>query len=143
MVGTKNSGSKAGRGRKQGYQKKPKEHSDLALERIATLFEEADKALKKEPALSRKYVLLARKISMKYKVKLPAELKRSFCRHCNTLFRPPSTCRVRLNKERAIYLCLSCGHITRFSYARQAGSKLQSEGKSAGRAKSKSPKPNP
>ena len=44
------------------------------------LFKQAELRFKKQPELSNRYIELARKIAMKYKVKIPRELKRKFCK---------------------------------------------------------------
>jgi len=101
---------------KQKHQQKPREHADLALERISALFKEADLAFPKDKALSKRYIVLARKISTKYKVKLPPELKKRFCKHCNSLLKPPQNCKIRLNRGRLVYHCLSCDSCMRYPY---------------------------
>ena len=64
------------------HKPKPAKQRKLALERIEELFKQADKAFKKNPELSDRYVHLARKIAMKYKVKIRSPLKKRFCKHC-------------------------------------------------------------
>ena len=43
----------------------------IAKERIEILFEQAKESFKSSPSLSNRYVTMARKISMKYKVPIP------------------------------------------------------------------------
>lgn len=99
---------------KRRHAKKPSEHTDIAKERIGVLFSQAELAFRKDRALSDRYVYLARRISMRYKVKIPPALKRRFCRHCYRYLKPGVNCRVRLAKGRVIYYCLSCRKFMRF-----------------------------
>lgn len=96
---------------KQTYQK-------IASERITILFQEAQKAFPSHPDRSNRYVQLARKIGMKYRVSIPPQLKRKLCKHCHSYLRPGASARVRLDtKNRTkIITCLNCNKITRIPY---------------------------
>ncbi|HLD15214.1 MAG TPA: ribonuclease P [Candidatus Nanoarchaeia archaeon] len=82
----------------------------IAVERIKILFEQAEKNREK----SKRYVTLARKISTKNKVKIPANLKKRFCKNCNAYLIPGKNCRVRNHKGRMIYQCQECKTYKRF-----------------------------
>jgi ribonuclease P protein subunit RPR2 len=97
------------RGRKPVWQQK------IARERIQILFNLAEREIKKHPERSRRYVELARKIGLRYNVRLPKDLKRKFCKKCNTILIPGYNCKVRLEKKKktiAIY-CLNCNSVYR------------------------------
>lgn len=96
-------------------QKKPEWQQDIAKERIQILFREAEKEFKEHPERSRRYVELARKIGLRYNVRLPKELKRKFCKNCNSLLIPSVTSTVRLDKA-IIIKCLECNRIYRYPY---------------------------
>ena len=66
--------------------------------------------------LADRYVQLARKISMKFKVRIPSNLKKQFCKHCVSYLVPHVNCRIRLHKKRVIYYCLKCKKFMRFPY---------------------------
>ena len=85
-----------------------------AMQKIETLFSEARMQFSKNPNLSDKYVSLARKIVMKYRIKMPRELKRKFCKHCYSYLVPNKNCRVRIHKSRVIYFCNNCKKFMRF-----------------------------
>ena len=87
-----------------------------ALEKIRTLFSEARIQFPKNSSLANRYVKLAREISMKFKVKIPRELKRKFCKHCYCYLVPGSNCRVRLQGKKVVYYCLKCKKYMRFPY---------------------------
>ena len=91
----------------------------IALERIKTLFAEADKAGKKEIKLANRYVHLARKISMKVKARIPSELKRRFCKHCYSYLIPSVNVRVRTQRGKVVYYCLNCKKYMRFPYIKE------------------------
>ena len=65
--------------RKQEWQKK------IASERINILFRLASEEFKKHPERSNRYVELARKIGMRYNVRIPKLLKRRFCKKCHKI----------------------------------------------------------
>jgi RNase P subunit RPR2 len=57
------------------FTKNQKQHKDLAKKHIIDLFEQAKDSMNQgEVALSNRYVKLAKKISLKYKVNIPKEL---------------------------------------------------------------------
>jgi len=101
---------------KRKYQRKPAEHTAIAKERIAELFEQAGRAFKEDKKLANRYVELARKISMKYKARIPSELKKRFCKNCHSYLVPSVNCRVRVSKGKLIYYCLECKHFMRLQY---------------------------
>jgi ribonuclease P protein subunit RPR2 len=101
---------------KRAYKPKPAYQTKTALERIRKLFKEAASAFKEDKKLSNRYVSLARKIAMKYKVKIPSPLKKRFCKHCYSYLKPSVNCRVRLQKEKVVYYCLKCKKFMRFPY---------------------------
>lgn len=103
---------------KRRHSKKPAEQRAIAEERIRELFRQADSMFSRSRKLADRYVELARKISMKYKVRIPRQLKRRFCKHCHCYLKPGVNCRVRIAKGRVIYYCLSCKRFMRFGISR-------------------------
>jgi ribonuclease P protein subunit RPR2 len=85
-----------------------------ALKKIKVLFDEARLQFLRNPSLSNRYVTLARKIAMKFRVKIPRELKRKFCKHCYHYLVPGKNCRVRIYKSKVIYSCFNCKKFMRF-----------------------------
>ena len=81
---------------------------------IKTLFNEARIQFNKNPSLSNRYITLARKIAMKFNLRIPRELKRRYCKHCYSYLVPNKNCRVRVHKSRVIYYCLNCKKFMRF-----------------------------
>ena len=84
------------------YKPKPEKIVNEAKQKIAELFALAEGNEK----MADRYVYLARKISMKNKVRIPSELKRRFCKYCY--------CYLRRNKKGIVYTCLNCKKQMRF-----------------------------
>jgi len=97
---------------------KPDWQVKIAKERIGILFSLAEKEFKKHPERSRRYIELARKIGLRYNVRLSKDEKRKFCRKCNTLMKPGVSSKVRLDKSTKTVnvQCLNCGKIYRYPY---------------------------
>lgn len=100
---------------KRIYAKKA-EHKKIAKERIEVLFEQAGKVFKRNKSLANRYVKLARELSMKYKVPIPAKLKRRFCKNCYSYLVPSVNARVRTREGKVVYYCLECKHYMRIPY---------------------------
>lgn len=98
--------------------KKPDWQREIAKERIQILLDLAKKNLEKHPNRSRRYVELARKIGLRYNIRLTKKQKRSFCKKCNTILIPGKTSTVRLDpKHKNLTIkCLNCKNIFRQSY---------------------------
>jgi ribonuclease P protein subunit RPR2 len=66
-----------------------------------------------------RYVSLARKFSMKYKVRIPREYKIYICKGCKGVLKPGVTAvfRLRSRPKKSVYVkCLRCGHVYRRVY---------------------------
>jgi len=98
------------------YVKKRQESQNLAKERIVGLFEQAEAVFDEYPAYATRYVSLARKLSTKYKVRIPQQWKRRYCKHCSTFLVPSVNCRIRVSGGKLVYFCMSCKHFMRFPY---------------------------
>jgi ribonuclease P protein subunit RPR2 len=98
--------------------KKPEQYVKIARERIQILLGLAEKEFKKHPERSRRYIELARKIGLRYNVRLPKQLKRKFCKNCNSLLLPGVTSRIRIDSKNKILniKCLKCEKIYRYRY---------------------------
>lgn len=96
-----------------------KEMKIIARERVKILFDNAEEMFKKNPQLSDRYVTLARKIAMKANMRMPRELKRRFCKHCNGYLKPGVNCRVRTKESKVVYYCLNCKKFMRYPYLKE------------------------
>jgi len=102
--------------KKRAYSRKPSAQVDIAKERIQELFRQADEVFDEDPNLADRYVELARKISMKIRVRIPPNLKRKFCKHCYCFLKPGKNCRVRTHEGKVVYYCQQCKKFMRFPY---------------------------
>lgn len=84
----------------------------IAAERIQMLLERARD--EKDERRRKRYVELARRISMRCRVRIPCELKRWICKGCGT-YMDADSCRVRVRGGKGLIIttCLKCGRIIR------------------------------
>lgn len=95
----------------------------IAFQRVDKLFHLARSVFREEPALAKRYVALARKIAMKYKLKLPSAVKKQFCKYCGSYWMPGASVRVRTQRGKVVYFCISCKKFSRFGYQKEKASK--------------------
>ena len=92
----------------------------IARERIEILLDQAREMLDKNLKLSKRYVELAWKISMRTKVRIPPSEKRYLCKGCGTILIPGRNARVRVlpHNPRVVITCLTCGAFRRYPYTK-------------------------
>ena len=95
--------------------KKPEWQVKIAKERIVILFDEAAKAVKEDPELAKRYMKLAKRIGMRYNVRLE-KMRWKFCKYCYNFFLPGKTCTQRLKNGKINIKCLSCNKVIRYPY---------------------------
>lgn len=79
---------------------------------VESLFEKAQGASSIEAASE--FVRKARKLAMKYRMRLPTQLRRAFCRHCYTFFVQGKNVRIRTSGGKVVYSCRNCKKFMRF-----------------------------
>ncbi|HEX6067245.1 MAG TPA: RNase P subunit [Nitrososphaera sp.] len=87
---------------------------ELARERIEILV--ASALREKDEELAGRQAMLAKKMSMRHRVRLPYYIRQLFCKKCKAFIVPGRTSRVRVGRSnaRAVRLtCTRCGHIYR------------------------------
>lgn len=100
------------------YFNKKSEQKSSAVERITSLFNQAESNFDIDSKLSDRYVSLARKIAAKNRVRIPSAQRRRFCRHCSSFLVPSKNCRIRTREGMIVVYCLNCGHFNKFVYRR-------------------------
>jgi len=91
----------------------------VAAERVADLFALAEKEAAAGPApLADRYVALARRIGMRYNLRLLPEYSEVFCRGCSTYWVEGKTVRTRLRGGHRVRTCLACGRERRMPFRR-------------------------
>jgi ribonuclease P protein subunit RPR2 len=108
---------------KKKYQKKSSKQKEIARERIKVLFKQAKEVFNKNKSLANRYIKLARELAMKYKIRIPPELKRRFCKHCYKYLMPGKNVRVRTREGKVVYYCLECKKYMRFPYLKERKAK--------------------
>ncbi len=83
----------------------------IARERIKILFDLMQRVKGEDYELARRYVELARRIAMRYRIRL-GKLKMLYCKKCLYPYKS-GRFRVRIQKSRVIITCLNCGYVRR------------------------------
>ena len=93
-----------------------KSQRDLAAQRIEILVRNALETAKSDAELAQKQATLAKKISTKFRVRLPYEVRQLYCKKCKRFIVPGVNARVRIGRAnvKAVRItCLKCGHVYR------------------------------
>ena len=87
----------------------------IATRRIEILFNNALLNAKNKPELAQKQAKIIKKISMKFKIKMPFEISSSFCKKCKKFIAPGISSKIRLgSKPKSIRItCSYCNHTHR------------------------------
>ncbi|MFB5597592.1 MAG: ribonuclease P protein component 4 [Nitrosopumilaceae archaeon] len=83
---------------------------------MQTLIQNAMSNARTNPELSQRQALLARKISMRHKIRMPYELRMVFCKKCKSFIAPGINSKIRLGRSsiKSIRItCNFCGHTYR------------------------------
>ena len=100
--------------------RRTKEMVQLARERIDILFNLAEReALKGNLKRANRYVHLARKIGMRYNVRVPKRCRMHYCRKCDSFLLPGVNAEYRLNDGKITVTCLNCSSVYRHPYLRE------------------------
>jgi ribonuclease P protein subunit RPR2 len=101
---------------KRSNKEKKESQQKVAKTRIEGLFKQAEFAFNRDNKLSDRYMQLAMKISLKYKVPFSKQQKIQYCKKCDSYLRPAVNARVRVSKGSTIVLCENCKTIMRFQH---------------------------
>ncbi len=88
----------------------------IALERMQILIDNAISNAKTNPKLAQRQGLVARKNSLRLKVKMPYALRMVFCKKCKSFIAPGINSKIRLGRTpiKSIRItCNFCGHTYR------------------------------
>ncbi len=100
---------------------KPPIVEKVAADRMRRLLGMAEERAKELTDMSKKlekrYVMIARRISTHYKVRIPDGLKHRICKKCGSFMVPGVNCKVRLSSSHGylVYIC-DCGAETHSFY---------------------------
>jgi len=86
------------------------------MERMQILIDNAITNARTDPELSQRQASIARRISTKYKIRMPYHLRMVFCKKCKSFIAPGINSRIRLGRAsvKSIRIsCHLCGHTYR------------------------------
>ncbi len=86
------------------------------MERMQILIDSAITNARTDPELSQRQASIARRISTKYKIRMPYHLRMVFCKKCKSFIAPGINSRIRLGgaSVKSIRIsCNLCGHTYR------------------------------
>ena len=86
------------------------------MERMQILIDSAISNARTNPELSQRQASIARRISTKYKIRMPYHLRIVFCKKCKSFIAPGINSRIRLGRAsvKSIRIsCNLCGHTYR------------------------------
>ncbi len=86
------------------------------MERMQILIDNAISNARTDPELSQRQASIARRISSKYKIRMPYDLRIVFCKKCKSFIAPGLNSRIRLGRAsvKSIRIsCNFCGHTYR------------------------------
>lgn len=98
------------------FRKKKSKQKEIAAERINELFKQAKIMFKENKEFSRKYIQLARKISMKYNVRIPEKLRRKYCKKCSNYLVEGKNLKIRVKDGKLVRHCLDCKSVSRIPF---------------------------
>jgi len=105
-------------GKKHRGRSKPIHQVKMAKERMGLLFEQAENAVKKNPNLASRYVEMARRLGMRYNVRIPPQFRKRICKQCKSYLSPGITSAQKTEKGWVIITCKVCGKKNRYSLAK-------------------------
>ena len=88
----------------------------LAQERILLLIKNAFQEIDNDYKLANDQAQLAKKIAKRLRLKLPYDIRQSYCKKCKVFICPGFNCRIRIGRSniKAIRItCLSCNTVYR------------------------------
>ena len=86
------------------------------MERMQILIDSAISNARTDPELAQRQASIARRISTKYKIRMPYHLRIVFCKKCKSFIAPGLNSRIRLGRTsvKSIRIsCNLCGHTYR------------------------------
>ena len=83
----------------------------IAMERMQILIDNAISNARTDPELSQRQASIARRISTKYKIRMPYDLRIVFCKKCKSFIAPGLNSRIRLgehlsNRSEFLVICV-------------------------------------
>ena len=81
----------------------------IALERMQILIESAVSNARADPGLAQRQARMARRLSTRYRIKMPYHLRMVFCKKCKMFMAPGVNARFRLGRSATKSVRITCG----------------------------------
>jgi len=85
---------------------------EVATKRMHILFKNAVSNARVDVDLAEKQAMIAKKISMKYKIRMPYEIRSCFCKKCKKFIVPGINSRVRVGRSNVKSVRITCNFCT-------------------------------
>ena len=82
----------------------------IAMERMQILIDNAISNARTDPELSQRQASIARRISSKYKIRMPYDLRIVFCKKCKSFIAPGINSKIRLGRTSVKSIRISCNY---------------------------------
>ena len=82
---------------------------EIATKRILILFDNAVSNARNNPRLAERQAQIERKISMRFKIKMPWQIRISFCKKCKKFIVPSISSTVRIGRSNVRSIRITCG----------------------------------
>jgi ribonuclease P protein subunit RPR2 len=81
---------------------------DLLIERMQILIKNATSNVKSNPELAQRQAMLAKRLSTKYRIRMPYELRIHYCKKCKQFIVPGFTARIRIGRSSVKSIRVTC-----------------------------------
>ena len=81
----------------------------IALERMEILIQNAMLNVRTNPSLAQRQATLAKKISTKYRIRMPYHIRMNFCKKCKKFIAPGVSARIRIGRTSVKSIRITCG----------------------------------
>jgi len=81
----------------------------IALERMQILIENAISNARTNPSLAQRQASLAKKLSTKYRVRMPYDIRINFCKKCKKFIALGINARIRVGRSSVKSIRITCG----------------------------------
>ena len=85
-----------------------KQKKEAVKQHIEILFKEAVTNSHTNPKLAQKQAHVIRKLSMKFKIKMPWQIRTSFCKKCKKFIVPNVSSRIRIGRSNTKSIRITC-----------------------------------
>jgi ribonuclease P protein subunit RPR2 len=82
---------------------------DLVIERMQILIKNALSNARSNPKLAERQASLAKRLSTKYRIRMPYEMRMNFCKKCKKFIVLGFTARIRLGRSAVKSIRITCG----------------------------------